>query len=151
MQEHAVGDWVHWIAHLSWKCWESNLWPSPSSSEGFLTGWKEYFFEYQPLITVFCPKSSAIQNIFYTLKVLVKEMHWDMIHRRKWDDWNQKKPCPCKEFIASSTTSSRTITVCLHGESATLLQTHLKFILLANHSVNTFCLSAVCLMQIQVC
>lgn len=24
------------VAHLNWKCWESNLWPSISSNEGFL-------------------------------------------------------------------------------------------------------------------
>lgn len=28
------------VSHLNWKCCESNLWPSPSSSEGFLIGWE---------------------------------------------------------------------------------------------------------------
>lgn len=37
------GTWVtqQSISHLNWKCCESNLWPSPSSSVGFLARYKK--------------------------------------------------------------------------------------------------------------
>lgn len=61
-------------SHLNWK-WESNLWPSPSSSEEFLRGWTKY--------NLWEPTHWIQSSVFVPFKNMQLPFTWTQQHRPK--------------------------------------------------------------------
>lgn len=72
----------HWLSHLSWKCWESNLSPSPSSSEEFLIGIKRSYLIGNHRLLDF-----DIKNSIYEQDADQRKNKWK---RKKQCSWNTR-------------------------------------------------------------